>query len=128
MTNLILNCLSRLHKDEAGQGIVEYMLIIALVAFAATAGMSSLASGANSAMTKIRQHSPRIYFLTLRRSGKKEASPTTLALPTSCQRLLGRAGPTLTALFATSGDPAQTSDRTSALTANRPLPFGQKLG
>jgi pilus assembly protein Flp/PilA len=45
--------LLRLRNDEAGQGIVEYMLIIALVAFAATAGMSSLASGVNSAMTKI---------------------------------------------------------------------------
>jgi pilus assembly protein Flp/PilA len=53
MKNLILNSLQRLQKDEAGQGIVEYMLIIALVAFAATAGMSSLASGVNSAMTKI---------------------------------------------------------------------------
>jgi pilus assembly protein Flp/PilA len=50
---LILSGLNRLHQDEAGQGIVEYMLIIALVAFAATAGMSSLASGVNSAMTKI---------------------------------------------------------------------------
>lgn len=53
MKNIILSCLHRLQKDEAGQGIVEYMLIIALVAFAATAGMSSLASGVNSAMTKI---------------------------------------------------------------------------
>jgi pilus assembly protein Flp/PilA len=53
MKNLILESLNRLHNDEAGQGIVEYMLIIALVAFAATAGMSSLASGVNSAMTKI---------------------------------------------------------------------------
>ena len=53
MKNMILNSLHRLQKDEAGQGIVEYMLIIALVAFAATAGMSSLASGVNSAMTKI---------------------------------------------------------------------------
>jgi pilus assembly protein Flp/PilA len=53
MKNLILSALNRLHQDEAGQGIVEYMLIIALVAFAATAGMSSLASGVNSAMTKI---------------------------------------------------------------------------
>jgi pilus assembly protein Flp/PilA len=49
----ILRSVSRLYNDEAGQGIVEYMLIIALVAFAATAGMSSLASGVNSAMTKI---------------------------------------------------------------------------
>jgi pilus assembly protein Flp/PilA len=53
MNTVILSFLNRLHEDEAGQGIVEYMLIIALVAFAATAGMSSLASGVNSAMTKI---------------------------------------------------------------------------
>jgi pilus assembly protein Flp/PilA len=53
MKALIFSSISRLHDDEAGQGIVEYMLIIALVAFAATAGMSSLASGVNSAMTKI---------------------------------------------------------------------------
>jgi pilus assembly protein Flp/PilA len=53
MTNLILNTLVRLHKDEAGQGLIEYVLIIALVAFAATAGMSSLASGINSAFTAI---------------------------------------------------------------------------
>ncbi len=53
MTNLILNTLVRLHKDEAGQGLIEYVLIIALVAFAATAGMSSLASGINSAFTAV---------------------------------------------------------------------------
>jgi pilus assembly protein Flp/PilA len=53
MTNLILNTLVRLHRDEAGQGLVEYVLIIALVAFAATAGMSSLASGVNSAFTAV---------------------------------------------------------------------------
>ena len=32
---------------------MEYLLIIALVAFAATAGMTTLASGLNSAFTKI---------------------------------------------------------------------------
>ncbi len=53
MTNLILGSVVRLHKDEAGQGLIEYVLIIALVAFAATAGMSSLASGMNSAFTQI---------------------------------------------------------------------------
>ena len=53
IVNQLENIVIRLHNDEAGQGIVEYMLIIALVAFAATAGMSSLASGVNSAMTKI---------------------------------------------------------------------------
>jgi pilus assembly protein Flp/PilA len=53
MMNLVLTSLNRLHKDEAGQGLVEYLLILALVAFAATAGMSNLASGLNSAFTKI---------------------------------------------------------------------------
>ena len=53
MKTLILNSLNRLHKDEAGQGLVEYLLILALVAFAATAGMTTLASGLNSAFAKI---------------------------------------------------------------------------
>jgi pilus assembly protein Flp/PilA len=53
MTSLILSSLVRLHRDEAGQGLIEYVLIIALVAFAATAGMSSLASGINSAFTAV---------------------------------------------------------------------------
>jgi pilus assembly protein Flp/PilA len=53
MTQLMLNSLVRLHQDEAGQGLVEYLLILALVAFAATAGMGSLASGLNSAFSAI---------------------------------------------------------------------------
>ena len=53
MMKLFLNTISRLHKDESGQGLVEYLLILALVAFAATAGMNSLATGLNSAFTKI---------------------------------------------------------------------------
>ena len=53
MKTLILSSLNRLHKDEAGQGLVEYLLILALVAFAATAGMTTLASGLNSAFGKI---------------------------------------------------------------------------
>jgi pilus assembly protein Flp/PilA len=53
MTTFVLNSLSRLHKDEAGQGLVEYLLILALVAFAATAGMGQLASGLNSAFSAI---------------------------------------------------------------------------
>jgi pilus assembly protein Flp/PilA len=53
MKTLILSFLNRLHNDEAGQGLVEYLLILALVAFAATAGMTSLASGLNSAFSKI---------------------------------------------------------------------------
>ena len=53
MANLILSSLVRLHKDEAGQGLVEYLLILALIAFAATAGMGSLASGLNSAFSAV---------------------------------------------------------------------------
>jgi Flp pilus assembly pilin Flp len=45
--------LSQLHNDESGQGLVEYLLIVALVALAATAGMSSAASYMNSAFVRI---------------------------------------------------------------------------
>ncbi len=48
-----ISLLLRLHRDEEGQGLVEYMLIVALVAFAATAGMNSLASSLNSAFSEI---------------------------------------------------------------------------
>jgi len=51
-TNLI-NSVARLHEDETGQGLVEYTLIVALVALAATAGMSTLASYLNSAFTTV---------------------------------------------------------------------------
>ena len=53
MTTLILNFLASLHRDEAGQGLVEYMLIIALVAFGAVAGMNTLASYLNQAFSSI---------------------------------------------------------------------------
>ncbi len=53
MTNKLINSLIRLRQDESGQGLVEYLLILALVAFAATAGMTTLASGLNSAFSKI---------------------------------------------------------------------------
>jgi pilus assembly protein Flp/PilA len=53
MKTFVLNCLARLHKDEAGQGLVEYLLILALVAFAATAGMKILATGLNTAFSNI---------------------------------------------------------------------------
>ncbi len=50
---MMLSILRRLHSDQEGQGLVEYLLILALVAFAATAGMSTLASGLNSAFSQI---------------------------------------------------------------------------
>jgi pilus assembly protein Flp/PilA len=40
-------------QDERGQDLIEYALVVALIAFAATAGMSSLASAINVAFTKI---------------------------------------------------------------------------
>jgi pilus assembly protein Flp/PilA len=40
-------------KDENGQDLIEYALVVALVAFAATAGMTSLATGINLAFTNI---------------------------------------------------------------------------
>ena len=49
----VWNLFLALHKDEKGQGLVEYLLILALVAFAATAGMNQLASGLNSAFTQV---------------------------------------------------------------------------
>ena len=53
MKNLILKSLSVLHQDEAGQGLVEYALIIALVAFAAVIAMKTLANDINNAFTGI---------------------------------------------------------------------------
>jgi pilus assembly protein Flp/PilA len=39
--------------DEEGQDLIEYALVVALIAFAATAGMSSLATNLNAAFTTI---------------------------------------------------------------------------
>jgi pilus assembly protein Flp/PilA len=49
----MLQLFRSLHRDEQGQGLVEYLLILALVAFAATAGMGTLATGLNSAFAEI---------------------------------------------------------------------------
>lgn len=40
-------------KREGGQNLVEYALLIALVAFAATAGMGKLATGITTAFSNI---------------------------------------------------------------------------
>jgi len=53
MAKVFLKALVALDKDEAGQGLIEYVLIIALVAFAATAGMHTLASSINSAFSQV---------------------------------------------------------------------------
>ena len=54
MTNM-LALLKGLHNNESGQGLVEYLLIIALVALAATAGMTQAASYINSAFVRMGQ-------------------------------------------------------------------------
>jgi len=53
MTNLILMSLNQLHRDESGQGLVEYALILALVAFAAVVAMQTLAQDINNAFVGI---------------------------------------------------------------------------
>ncbi len=53
MIRFLISHLSRLQHDEAGQGLVEYLLILALVAFGAVAGMDKLATGLNSAFQQI---------------------------------------------------------------------------
>ena len=42
-------------KEESGQDLVEYALIIALIAFAAVIGMQDLANGLNVAFNQISQ-------------------------------------------------------------------------
>ena len=53
MTRRFVKYIVRMHREESGQGLVEYVLLIALIAFAATAGMSSLASSINSAFSQV---------------------------------------------------------------------------
>lgn len=48
-----INRLQRLIKQQDGQDLVEYALVVALIAFAATAGMKTLASGINTAFVHI---------------------------------------------------------------------------
>ncbi len=45
--------LQSLMKDEEGQDLIEYALVVALIAFAATAGMKVLATDINTAFTNI---------------------------------------------------------------------------
>lgn len=47
------NLLMRLWKEEDGQDLVEYGLLVALVALAATAGMNALATAINSTFSTL---------------------------------------------------------------------------
>jgi len=45
--------LARLSREESGQDLIEYALLAALIALAATAGMTTVASDINNAFEKI---------------------------------------------------------------------------
>jgi pilus assembly protein Flp/PilA len=53
MADSLVSILAQFHREEDGQGLVEYVLIIALVALAATAGMSTLATALNNAFSEV---------------------------------------------------------------------------
>jgi pilus assembly protein Flp/PilA len=53
MKTNILRTLQALHNDESGQDLIEYALIAALIAFAAIAGMGTLATDINLAFSTI---------------------------------------------------------------------------
>jgi len=56
MNNLLLNLFVKLQdlaSREEGQDLVEYALVVALIAFGATAGMKNLATGINNAFSSI---------------------------------------------------------------------------
>jgi len=44
---------SALIKDESGQDLIEYALVVALIALAATAGMGTLATKISGAFTSV---------------------------------------------------------------------------
>ena len=45
--------LMNLHKDEAGQDLIEYALVAALIALGATAAMSTLANSISNAFSTV---------------------------------------------------------------------------
>ena len=50
---LKLSVMLQILKDENGQDLIEYALVVALIAFAATAGMNTLAQDLNTAFSNI---------------------------------------------------------------------------
>lgn len=45
----IIRTFTNLHREETGQDLIEYALVVALIALAATAGMGTLANQINLA-------------------------------------------------------------------------------
>jgi pilus assembly protein Flp/PilA len=52
LLNLYLKFQDLKNRDE-GQDLVEYALVVALIAFGSTAGMSALAQGINTAFSQV---------------------------------------------------------------------------
>lgn len=53
MMSNIRETLIRLHGEDSGQDLIEYALIAALIALAATVGMGSVAKAINEAFSSI---------------------------------------------------------------------------
>jgi pilus assembly protein Flp/PilA len=49
----LLTRLQNLISREEGQDLIEYALVVALIAFAATAGMNTVAANINTAFTNV---------------------------------------------------------------------------
>ena len=52
-TQALRGKLGRIVADERGQDLIEYALVVALIAFAAAAGMQTVATKINTAFTNI---------------------------------------------------------------------------
>jgi pilus assembly protein Flp/PilA len=52
LLNLYVNARD-LMKEDSGQDLIEYALVVALIAFAAVVGMNSVATGINTAFSRI---------------------------------------------------------------------------
>jgi pilus assembly protein Flp/PilA len=55
MKNFLLKCYvkAQIFREDNGQDLIEYALVVALIAFAATVGMNTVASNINQAFVKI---------------------------------------------------------------------------
>jgi pilus assembly protein Flp/PilA len=53
MNQILWRALANLHKEETGQDLIEYALVVALIALAAVVGMGKLANGINSAFAAL---------------------------------------------------------------------------
>ncbi|HEY7353153.1 MAG TPA: Flp family type IVb pilin, partial [Terriglobales bacterium] len=47
------NLVTRLHQDERGQGLVEYVLVVAFLVLVATASMETIAGSIKSIFTNL---------------------------------------------------------------------------